>query len=122
MAGGGSYGGGGHGETHEYAFEGYPVSEVRFRYGLKAYKLEQHEHESIKEIKGLLAKNRGYNERDTCEQHLAYLESLSKKLNLIISSEEHEGIMNLELRQTLSDIRGCCVQLTKKIDALEAYY
>ncbi len=105
----------------DFAFEGYPVSDVKSRYGLKPYRLEEYEEKSFDEVKAMLAKARGYKDRDTIEQHLYYLESFSKKLNMILSSEEREGIMNLEVRQTLSEVRQCCLQLTKKLETVPAY-
>lgn len=101
-----------------YSFQGYPVSEVKNRYGAQPYRLEPHEQHSIREIKAILNKKNGYRDREMVEQHLSYLESLSKKLTLILASEEREGVMNLELRQVVADIRGCCLQLTKKLDLI----
>ena len=106
-----------------YAFQGYPVSEVKNRYGAQPYRLEAYETQSINEIKVLLKKKNGYHHREIVEQHLFYLESMSKKMTLILASEEREGVMNLELRQVVADIRNCCLQLTKKLDSIreEAY-
>ncbi len=98
---------------NEYAFEGYPVSEVKARYGLKPYRLEEYEIHSIKEISSLI-KKKNYNDSEVISQHLIYLESLSKKLNLIIATEEKEGLLNLELRQTIGEIRALCIELAKK--------
>ncbi len=103
---------------NEYAFEGYPVSEVRARYGLKPYKLEGYELNSINEISHLL-KKRNYGDPEIIEQHLIYLESLSKKLNIILSTEEKEGLMNLELRQSVGEIRNLCLELAKRHGALK---
>ncbi|MBI2574744.1 hypothetical protein HYV82_02570 [Candidatus Woesearchaeota archaeon] len=103
----------------EYSFEGYPVSEVKTRYGLKPYRIEDYEERSIDEVRAMLARKRGYTDVETIEQHLSFMESLAKKLNLILASEEREGIMNLELRQCINDIKNCCVQLTSRQRAIK---
>ncbi|MBI4439218.1 hypothetical protein HY640_04760 [Candidatus Woesearchaeota archaeon] len=107
----------------EYAFEGYPVSEVKSRYGVKPYRLESYELDSIREVKSMLASMR-YRSRETVEEHIAFMESLVKKLNLIAVTEEREGVMNLELRQSISEVRGLCAQLVElsgKVERAELY-
>ncbi len=104
----------------EYSFEGYPVSEVKTRYGLKPYRIEDYEQRSIEEVQAMLARKRGYTDLETIEQHLSFMESLAKKLNLILASEEREGIMNLEMRQCINDIKNCCVQLAARQKAVKA--
>lgn len=103
----------------EYSFEGYPVSEVKTRYGLKPYRIEDYEERSIEEVKAMLARKRGYTDLETTEQHLSFMESLAKKLTLILASEEREGIMNIEIRQCINDIKSCCVQLAARQKAIK---
>lgn len=105
----------------EYAFEGYPVSEVKSRYGLRQYRLEEYERQSVEEISRLLLKS-GYHDPDVIQQHLVYLESLSKKLNLILSTEEREGLLNLELRNVVGEIRNLCLELSKRHSACKKAY
>ncbi|MBI3050879.1 hypothetical protein HYY74_00295 [Candidatus Woesearchaeota archaeon] len=100
----------------EYAFEGYPVSEVKNRYGANPYRLEDYEEKSLQEIRAMLQKLHAYKDVETCEQHLAYLQSLLKKLNLIMATEEREGILNLELRKKSGEIRNCCAQLAQRME------
>ncbi len=102
----------------EYAFQGYPISEIKTRYGLKQpYKLEEYEQSSINEIKKLILKKKCYRDPEIAEQHLVYLESLAKKLNMILASEEREGLLNLELKQQMAEIRSLCVELAKLYEA-----
>lgn len=103
----------------EYSFEGYPVSEVKTRYGLKPYQLEEYEKRSIEEVKAMLSRKNGYRDTETIEQHLVYLQSMAKKLSLLMSSEEREGIMNLEMRRCLDDIKSCCTSLTNRQKAIK---
>ncbi len=103
----------------EFAFEGYPVSEVKNRYGLRPYRLELYEEKGILEIKGILSRRNGYADFEMVEQHLAYLESLAKKLNLILQGEEREGLLNLELRQRVGEIRSLCLELSRREEFLK---
>ena len=70
----------------------------------KDYKLQQHEIDSIKEIRKMLAQN-AYKDKKTAYEHLEYLEKLGDKLKQSIAVEETEGEVAWVLRNDFIKIK-----------------
>ncbi len=103
-AGGGGHGGGGGGETY-YAFEGYPIDELGNRYHREAYRLQEYEHKALEDIRICYEKGKLSRNQEMCEENILYVQSLIKKLSLVMASEQHDGIMNTELRSKIDEIK-----------------
>ncbi len=98
-----------------YAFEGYPVEEVRQRYCRVAYRLQDYEQKACDEIRQMLERGR-FRNPDVIEENILFLQSLVKKLTLVLSSEQNEGILNSELRTRIEEIKALYSRLMAQLE------
>ncbi|MBN1386401.1 hypothetical protein JW968_05515 [Candidatus Woesearchaeota archaeon] len=80
------------------------------KYCEACYKLPYYDRQSLYEIERML-KDKEYKDKETAEQHLAYLEHLSDKTKEILSSEKRQGLNNLELEEDLRKMDSVFRQL-----------
>ncbi len=99
--------------------EGYPVDEVKQRYGRDSYKLQLHELHAIADIKLNLQKGRFDDNAEMIEENMIYLQSLVKKLSMVAMTEQNEGIMNAELRTKIEEIKGLYAKLMAKMQIVK---
>ncbi len=95
--------------------EGYPVEEVKQRYGKDSYKLQLYEIQAINDIIQNFQKGKFDNNPEMLEENMIYLQSLIKKLSMVAMTEQNEGIMNVELRTKIEEIKGLYSKLMSKM-------
>ena len=98
-----------------YSFEGYPVEEVRQRYGKEPYRMQDHEQQSISEINRCTEKGMYDKDSEALEESILYLQSLIKKLTMIAMAEQNEGITNMEIRSRTEEVKGIYAKLMSKL-------
>lgn len=106
-------------QESSYSFEGYPVEEVKQRYGKEPYKLQDHEQKSIDDIKRCSEKSVYDKDSEALEESIMYLQSLVKKLSLIAMAEQNEGIMNIDLRGKIEEVKALYAKLMARMQAKE---
>lgn len=102
-----------------YSFEGYPVEEVKQRYGKEPYRMQDHEQKSIDDIRRCSEKSIYDKDSEALEECIMYLQSLVKKLSMIAMAEQNEGIMNIELRAKIEDVKALYAKLMARMQAKE---
>ncbi|MCP3683960.1 MAG: hypothetical protein GY861_14860 [bacterium] len=104
--------------TYMGASEGFSSEELKRMHEASGfYKLQYHEVRSLNEIKSSLD-HMAYTNPKIIKEHLAYLESLSGKINSILVREEREGIMNWGLRHRSDELRQLMSKLTGVLNTL----
>ncbi len=96
---------------------GYPLSDIPRRYGPVPYLLKDYEIHSVEDVRKCLKRKKRY-DKLLAEEHLVFLESLAKKITMIMSVEEKEQLTNYELKGQLDDICGLCMKLNEIITRL----
>lgn len=104
-------------QESSYSFEGYPVEEVKQRYGKEPYRLQDHEHNSISDIKQCMEKGRYDKDTEALEESIIYLQSLVKKLSMTAMAEQNEGIMNIDLRSKIEEVKAMYAKLMARMQA-----
>ncbi len=101
--------------TPGYFFQGYPVEEVKQRYGRDAYKMQVYEIQSLKDIRNCMQKGLYDENQEMLEENIMYIQSLIKKLSMVAMTEQNEGIMNTELRSSIEEVKALYGQLMGKL-------
>lgn len=104
-------------QESSYSFEGYPVEEVKQRYGKEPYRLQDHEHGSINDIRLCTEKGTYDKDAEALEESIMYLQSLVKKLSMTAMAEQNEGIMNIDLRSKIEEVKALYAKLMAKMQA-----
>jgi|GEM_PF-3593105 len=104
-------------QQSSYSFEGYPVEEVKQRYGKEPYRLQDHEHGSIDDIRRCMEKGRYDRDTEALEESIVYLQSLVKKLSMTAMAEQNEGIMNIDLRSKIDEVKAMYAKLMARMQA-----
>ena len=74
----------------------YPVN-------YRAYRMSRTEFVTLATIKDILNDN-SYGDLFSLESHLQLLESIRKRLSIIVAAEAHSGMVNWSLKQQIEDI------------------
>ncbi len=96
---------------------GYSLSELTRSYSRRAYALSEYELRSIDEVEKRIRAGR-YSEKSECLAHANFLESIQKRLSMIMFAEERESIMNWELREVLQRVRMLSAELSALVETL----
>ena len=97
--------------SDEYEVEfGYSLNEFEKKYGMKTYIIQQHEANTIDEIR-LHLDNKLYRDHGTVSAHLKALNLLLKRMGLIAFGEERAGMVNWQLKSRIKEVEDLCNQL-----------
>ncbi|MBI2575466.1 hypothetical protein HYV82_06300 [Candidatus Woesearchaeota archaeon] len=102
-------------QQSSYSFEGYPVEEVKQRYGKEPYRLQDHEQKSIDDVKRCTEKGMYEKDTEALEESIVYLQSLVKKLSMTAMAEQNEGIMNVDLRSKIEEVKALYAKLMARM-------
>ncbi len=119
MAGGHYPGQGGHGHGLKHADDHghFPDEEILKEVGNRAYKLEDHIKENIKNIEKRLRSGKELTKHELHE-YLHYLDHLSHELKHVLQEEKAEHISNIQLER---DLRKVAQLLGEVSSILERY-
>ncbi len=84
----------------------------------KKFKLEQHDIDSLNEIRRLVAA-KSYKSKTIAYEHLSFLEKLANKIKDAIKQDELDGDTTWTLRKDLEKVRRTFEQLYSLIDEME---